>query len=353
MSRIIGVDLGTAFLQSAEKNKDGEIEFKTVRNAFVELESRHGIDDVESILKQNNWQYVTDGKRYFVVGEDSVRVARLFPDIPVRRPMQDGVLNKDEDKKMLIMASMIENLIGKAPSEDSLVCFCVSSEAVDGSSDSVFHKNRVDSMFKRLGWNTKVIDEGMGIILSERPCVNTRDGEKVPFSGLSISAGAGRMNAVLAYRGLQVLGMSCGKSGDEIDKKVSEQTGVAISQVSYIKENKLDFSSIDLEDDVIFALDVYYSSILEYVFKNFSKKFKKVKSQFEGKIPIIFAGGTSNPPGFQLKAKKVIDTLDLPFEVDSVKVCKDPRNSVVKGLLVQAIISQKKLVKEGIEKDLE
>ena len=353
MDKIISCDLGTAFLQSAEKNKDGEIEFKTVRNAFVELESRHGIDDIESILKQNKWQYVTDGKRYFVVGEDSVRVARLFPDIIIRRPMQDGVLNKDEDKKMLIMASMIENLAGKAPTKDSLVCFCVSSEAVDGALDSVFHKNRIDSMFKRLGWKTKVIEEGMSIILSEAPSITTRDGEKVPYSGLAISLGAGRANAVLAYRGLQILGMSCGKAGDEIDKKVSEQTGIPVSQVSYIKENKLDFSAIDFEDDVIFALDCYYSNILEYIFRNFSKKFKKIKSQFEGKIPIIFAGGTSNPPGFVEKAKKVIDTLDLPFEIGNIKVSKNPLTAVVKGLLIQAIISQKKLIKDDIEKDLE
>ena len=251
------------------------------------------------------------------------------------------------------MASMIENLVGKAISSDSLICFCVSSEAVDGASDSVFHKNRVDSMFKRLGWNTKIIEEGMAIVLSEAPSITTKDGEKIPYSGLAISAGAGRMNAVLSYRGLQILGMSCSKSGDEIDKKVSEQTGVPVSQISYIKENKLDFSSIDLEDDVIFALDIYYSNILEYVFRNFSKKFKKIKSQFEGKIPVIFAGGTSSPPGFQVKAEEIINNLDLPFEVQSVKVCKNPRNTVVRGLLVQAIISQKKLIKDGVDKALE
>ena len=353
MDKIIAVDLGTAFLQSAEKNEKGEIEFKTVRNAFVELENRHGIDDVEAILKQNKWQYVTDGKHYYVTGEDSYAVSRIFPSIQLRRPMQDGVLNKDEDKKMLIMASMIENLVGKAISSDSLICFCVSSEAVDGASDSVFHKNRVDSMFKRLGWKTKIIEEGMAIILSEKPILITRDGEKIPYSGLAISLGAGRANAVLAYRGLQILGMSCGKAGDEIDKKVSEQTGISISQVSYIKENKLDFGNIDFEDDVIFALDCYYSNILEYIFRNFSKKFKKIKSQFEGKIPIIFAGGTSNPPGFVEKAKKIINTLDLPFEIGNIKVSKNPLNSVVKGLLIQAIISQKKIIKDDIEKDLE
>jgi len=40
------------------------------------------------------------GKKYFVVGEDSMRVARMFPGkVELRRPMQDGILNKEEDKK--------------------------------------------------------------------------------------------------------------------------------------------------------------------------------------------------------------------------------------------------------------
>ncbi|KKL28653.1 hypothetical protein LCGC14_2372990 [marine sediment metagenome] len=72
---------------------------------------------------------------------------------------------------MLIMASLIENLIGKAEFEDSVVCYCVSSPSIDTKSDNVFHKNRLDGMIKRLGYKTKCIDEAMGILLSERPSI--------------------------------------------------------------------------------------------------------------------------------------------------------------------------------------
>jgi len=139
------------------------------------------------------------------------------------------------------------------------------------------------------------------------------------------------------------LGMSCARGGDWIDKKVSDQTDTSISQVTNIKETKLDFNNIDYDNDILFALDAYYSNMLEYVFKNFAKRFSKVKSQFEAPIDIVLAGGTSMPNGFVDKVKKIIGGLELPFEIKEVRRSDDPRNSVVKGCLTQAIISQKRL----------
>ena len=343
--KILGLDPGTAFFQTAEQNSEGEIEFKEIRNAFVELEN-YQTEDIESVLKQNNWQYVSDGKNFFIIGEDCLRVSLMFPKVEIRRPMQDGVLNKDEDKKMLILASIIENAIGKAPDDKSLVCFCVSSPSIDKEGDNVFHKNRLEGMIKRLGYNTKCIDEGLGIILNERPCIKDKDNKEIPYSGIGISFGAGRTNCVLSYRGLQIIGMSSNRGGDFIDQRVSEETGTPISQVIHIKENKLDFNNLDIDDDILFGLDAYYSNLIQYVFKNFAKKFSQIKSQFEAPLDIILAGGTSMPNGFENKVKSVVKELDLPFKIKDVKKSKDPRNSVVRGLLVQALISHKKLLKE-------
>lgn len=341
MSIAIGVDPGTMFFQVAEKTDDGNIKYKEIRNAFVELEAS---DDIEQVLSQNDWQYISDGKKYFVIGEDSMRVARMFPGkVELRRPMQDGVLNKSEDKKMLIMAKMVETSVGESPTKDSIICVCVSSEPVDGSSDNTFHKARLEGMFKRLGWNIKVIEEGHAVILSQRPVMKDKDGTDIPYTGIGISFGAGRVNCVLAYRGLQVIGMSASRAGDWIDKKVAEQTDTPISQVTNIKENKLDFTNLDYNNDVIFALDAYYSNMIEYIFKSFSRKFMEVKSQFEAPIDIVIAGGTSMPKGFVEKVKSVINTLDLPFLIKEVRRAKDPRNAVVTGCLAQALISQKKL----------
>ena len=715
MSRAVSVDAGTMFFQAAENAEDGSLNLKEIRNSFVELEAS---EDIEQVLEQNDWQYVSDGRHYYVIGEDSMRVARMFPGkVELRRPMQGGVLNKGEDKKMLVMAKMIESSIGKAPDDKSVVCTCVSSDPVDDAVDNTFHRARLEGMFKRLGWHVKVIEEGHAVVLAERPVLVEEDGEEVPFSGLGISFGAGKVNCVLAYRGLPVVGMSaarclskdfmvlsdngykriedvevgdkvidaygntsqvddvinngkrdkllnikidnlpfivhkmtkdhrvfikrdnkwewvescelkvgdiigepvvkhdknrrsyyygfnknnkegmygnmsrnlgriiglflgdgstnfyksgsgndvgyiqwafnandddlineyveiissyfgqnvslsyennllrmklhntaiakhfknkfydangkkicsiplshipdqmavgivqglldsdgnvnnrngydfcntsldicimfhrilgrfgifhsftnrsprkgginqkgvqiigrkevytiriCGlpynilnllfsfdntgfpvqindmmeykikeileedyndfvydlsinsshhsfsglgcvvhNCGDWIDKKVSDQTDVPVSQVTAIKEKKLDFKNIDYNDDVIFALNAYYTNMLEYVFKNFSKKFAKVKSQFEVPIDIVIAGGTSMPKGFRDKVDKVVRSLELPFDVKDVIHSKDPRNSVVKGCLTQAIITQKRLEKSSLDKMLD
>ncbi len=341
MSRVVSCDCGTMFFQVAENAEDGSLVLKEIRNAFVELEAS---EDIEQVLSQNDWQYVSDGKHYYVLGEDSMVVARMFPGrVELRRPMQGGVLNKGEDKKMLVMAKMIESSIGEAPDKTSLVCTCISSDPVDGAVDNTFHKARLEGMFKRLGWNVKFIEEGHAVVLSEKPVIIEADGKKVPFSGIGMSFGAGKVNCVLAYRGLPVVGMSAARSGDWIDQKVSEHTDKPISQVTNIKETKLDFNNIDYDDDVIFALDAYYTNMIEYVFKNFAKKFSQVKSEFEAPLDIVIAGGTSMPKGFAKKVESVVAELDLPFKIKNVVQSKDPRNAVVKGLLTQAIISQKKL----------
>jgi hypothetical protein len=343
MSKAIGVDVGTFFYQTAENTPDGSTNFKEIRNAFIELEKS---ESIEQVLQQNDWQFVSDAKKYFVIGEDSMKVARMFPGkVELRRPMQDGVLNKGEEKKMLVMAHMIESSIGKAPDEKSVVCTCVSSEAVDTDVDNTFHKARLEGMFKRLGWNVKVIEEGHAVILSERPVLVEKDGKESPYSGIGISFGAGKVNCVLAYKGLPIIGLSATRSGDWIDKKVSDQTDTPVSQVINIKETMLDFENIDYDNDIIFALDAYYENMLTYVFKNFANKFAKVKSQFETPLDIVIAGGTSMPKGFVTKVKQVVDNLDLPFKIKEIKISDDPRHSVVKGCLTQSVITQRKLEK--------
>ena len=351
MSRIIGFDPGTMFCQVAEKNNSGGIDIKSMRNSFVELQN-YETQDVEDILKQNKWQYISDGDKFYVIGEDSLKCSLIFPEIELRRPMQDGVLNKGEDKKMLVMAKIIESLIGKENiDDDSLVCFCTSGKSIDNDVDDKFHAARLGAMFERLGLKTKKIDEGMAVVLAERPTMIDGDGAEVPYTGIGISFGSGKVNVVLAYKGLPIVSMSSTRSGDYIDKMVAENTDLSLPQITRAKETKLDFSKIDsiIDDDVMFALNVYYQNLIEYTFRNLAKEFKKVKSDFSGPIDICLAGGTASPPGFRDKVESVVRELDLPFRIKDIKISKDPRNSVVKGLLTQAIISQKKLKDKKID----
>lgn len=348
-SKTFGVDVGTMFFQTAEMDDKNNISFKTIRNAFVELPKN---EDTEDVLKNNNWKWVKDDQKFYVIGEDSLKVANMFPNTQLRRPLQDGVLNKCEEKKMVVLAEIIESTIGKAPDPKSVVCTCISSPSVDGSQDSTFHKVRLQGMFKRLGWQTKVIEEGLAVVLSERPTMVESDGTESPYSGIGISFGAGRVNAVLAYKGLQVMGMSASRSGDWIDKKSAEATDTPLSAITRVKETKLDLAKPNLDDEKIYALYTYYQSAIEYTLQNFAKKFMEVKSQFESPLEIVIAGGTSSPKGFCPLVGEVIKGLSLPFQVKNVRHATDPRNAVVKGCLTQALITSKKLAKATDSEDL-
>ncbi len=717
-TKIYGVDMGTMFFQVAELDECDKktVKVKTTRNAFVELASS---EDVDEVLEKNDWQYVQDGNKYYIIGEDSLKVANMFPGkVELRRPLQDGVLNKNEEKKMLILSHLISSSIGNSPNKQSIVCTCVSSESVDGSVDNAFHKARLMGIFKNLGWNVKVIEEGLAVILSERPVMKEPDGTESPYSGIGISCllphvkiytkrgiipisdvkvgdmvlthknrwrsifnivkkdfngiatklqmqgysdnteeyafvddheiyvyrdsewqwigcesiqkgdivgepivsedveekynigmaicervtnsskytkkrvevtsdvqrligyflgdgsisrlsntgicfdfgpdekfyaedvaaileknfdkkseiklvdwdgslklhvscyskglaryfrnhfynddgekeypwclsklrkthclnllvglirsdgdissginfsntstsliflvkqlfarlgysssiswrlprssklkngriisgkknswavnvgsklvsnslkdiilsldcsssrfnenmfinnsfacstiqeveydeysgpvydlqveedhsfsgpfltihncGAGRTNCVLAYKGLSVIGMSCARSGDWVDRKVAEATGEPVGQVTRKKEMKLNFKDIDYDDDVIFALDAYYGEMIKFVFNNFARKFAEVKSQFESPLDIVIAGGTSMPQGFCDKIKEVIREMDLPFAIKDVRHASTPCESVVKGCLTQAIATYRRMIK--------
>lgn len=342
-SRAVGLDPGTMFFQSAEK-KDGQegLIFISVRNAFVELADSEGIDD---ILLRNEWQYIKGDNVYYVIGDDAMQVANILPGkVEVRRPMADGVLNKNEDKKLVVLAEIIESTVGRATDDNSWVCSCVSSESVDGSQDSVFHRQRLEALYRRLGWQVKIIEEGHAVVLSERPTV-IENGKEIAYSGIGMSFGAGRANCVLCYRGLPVVGMSVARSGDWVDKLVSEQTGVPISQVISVKEKTLDFNNIDFDDDVQFALDAYYDQLIRYVLSHFARKFAEEKTTFEAPLDIIIAGGTSMPNGFCDKVERIIGTLKLPFEVKEIRHAKNPRTAVVEGLYVSANVAMNKAAK--------
>lgn len=347
-NRAVGVDVGTMFFQTAEMNSD-KIMLSAVRNAFVEIPYSADLDDV---LSRNGWRFVRDGNQYFVVGDDCMQVAKLFPgSVEIRRPLQDGVLNRDEPKKSLVLSGIIEAALGHAPDDKSVVCTCVSSPCADAGQDSTFHAARLKAMFTRLGWNVKVIEEGLAVVLSERPSVVLDDGTEVPFSGIGMSFGAGRANCVVAYKGMQVIGMSVSRSGDWVDKQVSEQTATPVSQVIDYKERHLDFDNIDEENDLSFALDAYYDAMLRHVVSLFSKKFLEVKSQFDKPLDVVVAGGTSMPKGFEKKLEKIMRSVDIPFRIGGVRKAADPRNAVCSGLLTSAEIVRNRLVKGTITKD--
>jgi hypothetical protein len=346
MPQAVGVDVGTMFFQTAEGDPQGEMTLKVVRNAFIELQKT---DDTNETLRQNKFQYVEDEKNVYVIGEDAVRFARMLPGkVELRRPLQNGVLNADEQMKGLVLNELVRSSIGKAPDRRSIVCTCVSSPPVDGSPTNTFHERRLRGMFENQGWQTIIIPEGEAVIWAENPTTVDKEGEKLLATGIGVSFGAGRANIVLSYKGKTSVGISVGRSGDWIDNEVAAQTNTPVVQVRAIKETKLDYGNIDPESDVEFGIDVYTEEALKYTFGRFADQFQshKEKDKFDFPLDVVIAGGTSMPKGFVAKAEQVLRGLELPFELREVRHAKDPRNTVVKGLLVRAHLALRELQKK-------
>ena len=344
MGKAVGVDVGTMFFQTAELDDAGNTSLKTVRNAFVELART---EDIHEMLKQNKFQWVEDDRNVYVLGEDAVRFARMLPGkVELRRPLQDGVLNAGEEKKMLVLNELIRSSIGKAPDKKSVVCTCVSSPPVDGSQNNTFHERRLKGMFENQGWVCTVIEEALAVILAERPTIIEADGTEVPYSGIGVSFGAGRVNCVLAYKGITVVGMSASRSGDWIDNEVAAALSEPIASIRAHKETKFNFNNVNPDSDKDFGIEAYYTKAVDDTFEMFASKFLQVKSDFERPLDIVVAGGTSMPPGFISFLDRIVRGKKLPFEVKEVRHSKDPRNSVVKGLLTKATITAKSLEKK-------
>lgn len=208
----ISLDIGTMFLVMGEvDNIAGGTSFSVQRNCFLQANTD---SDTEETLKENNWTYAKYDNKYYILGEDAIKLKNLLSvkstsdnqDIIVtkvgelRRPMKDGILNTGEEKlSVAIIQKIIAGLIGKPNFAGETLCFCAPGDPVDKNFNVLFHKSMLTNFLKSLGYNVECIPEALAIIFSERPVAEdpTEDNNEAPFSGVGISCGAGMMNVCL------------------------------------------------------------------------------------------------------------------------------------------------------------
>jgi hypothetical protein len=106
--------------------------------------------------------------------------------------------------------------------------------------------------------------------------------------------------------------MSAARSGDWLDEKVAEATGIDKALCTSYKETKLNLAEPDIENDVAMAYDAYHDQLFKYIITLFGNKFQEIKSQFDAPLDIVIAGGTSMPKGFVEKFKKVVLGMKVP-----------------------------------------
>lgn len=352
------LDLGTMWIQSARDDGKGAIIYNTVRDAYCEMQHD---DEIEDVLKEQHVHFVKDAQKIYVLGEDAYRQCSMAEftakasDDSLKRPMKSGIINSSSPKTaVMILRELIRSCLAKGlgpARKNEILYVSVPANPVDSSIDNTFHESMALQFLKGLSYDARPLCEGLAVVYSENPKMHLKDGTTVALTGLGISMGAGQQNFCLAQRGKSIDEFSVARSGDWIDERVAIMTGEPKTKVIRVKENKLDFNSLDLDDPVILALDTYYESLVKYVFEKFSERFAQHRGSLEGSIDVVLSGGTASVPGFDKKVKSVLSKMNLPFEICEVRLAgggnrDEMLKSVVKGCYARACLAAKKANKD-------
>lgn len=334
----VGVDVGTSNIVVSRQTKDGSFENRFHRNMLYPLDVS---EEAADLLERSDYLYVHVNDKYYVVGEDAIRLVNAICRGDIVRPMKDGILNPYLKESSELLFYIIKAVVGSPIVKNECLRFTLPANPFDRSSDNLFHQMVLSNFFTQLGFDAKPVNEAMSIVYDCNPILKN-ESESIPLSGITLSWGAGMVNVALAYKGLSLVEFSCTKSGDHLDQQVANVTGVSIGKIVKIKETKLNLEKIDMSDRVQAALSIYYDELLDRIIHHISSQFKTKSSELDGEIEIVVAGGTSMPEGFCKRFEQAIKRVDFPFKVYQIRHSKTPFYSVAQGTCIRALADSAK-----------
>jgi len=325
--RGIGIDIGTSFINSAIIDANDDVKIRTQRDAFFDIENEKFS---RNMLKSQKANYIEseDGKSLYVIGEEALNFANVFKK-EVRRPLQQGVISTREPEALLMIKTIIKNVLGKPQSDNEICKFSVPAEPIDANYNVIYHENVLKSFVESFGYEAEAINEARAICYSEL--------DEEGFTGLSLSFGAGMVNASLTYMGNPAVEFSVSRSGDWIDENSARAIGERAAKMTAVKEKGIDLLEPTNRHEE--SLSIFYRNFIAYVIKNFEKKLSQADDvpEFPEPISIILAGGTSLAKSFDKVFKEEIEKIKLPFEIKSIRFAEDQMFAVAKGCLYSAI----------------
>lgn len=327
-----GLDVGTAFIYSAEK-LGSEVKFTIERNAFFDIERNNF---AENILQRSNVKYALKDDRLCVVGEDALKFANIFGK-EMRRSLKSGVISPKEKDALPILSLIIENTLGPHRHLGETVFYSVPGAPVDADFNVIYHSEVLKRTLFNWGYTPKPINEGLAVIYSE---LSNND-----FTGMGISLGGGMVNVCLAMMSVPVFSFSVARAGDWIDEQVAKATNETAGKITAIKEASLDLTRPENSlTKIEQALSIYYDHLIDYILNCIKREIEKQNKipRFEKPIPIVISGGTVKPKGFLGRFKTALKKINLPLKIDEVRLASYPLHAVAKGALIAAIASGKK-----------
>jgi hypothetical protein len=293
-------------------------------------------EEAKDLIEKSNYLYIHIDGKYFIVGDDALKICNAIGKGDVIRPMQNGLLNPSLKESTELLFFILKSIVGEPIIENEPLRFTVPANPIDQDFDNTFHKSMIQNFFEKLGYNVKPINEALCVCFSENPIMKSTDGD-IPFSGITISCGAGMWNIALCFKGMQLVEFSCTKSGDYLDEQASKVSGISKGKIIKLKETKLDLNNVDFSNRGLASLSIYYDEMIERIIKLISNNFKDKSSEMDGQIEIILAGGTSMPSGFCERFNKKYNVEKLPFDIYQIRQATEPFYSVVHGATLRAI----------------
>lgn len=318
-----GLDVGTMNIISARQTDDQTV-FTHQRNTFVEVEYS---EMAEKMLTRSDVLHIRRGDQVYIVGDDALNFANIFNE-ETRRPMQAGILSRNEQSAIPMIKLIVEQVVGDPEESDERLYFSKPADPIDSDLTTLYHQKTLESILDDLGYDPEPINEGMAVIYSE---LADHD-----FTGLGVSFGAGMTNVCLSYYAVPVMRFSIARGGDWIDEQAARATGTAVDKVTSIKEDGI---SLDFRTDiggVEGALSVYYDNLLDYVIENVIREVDEEDIEEDLDVPVVVTGGTARPSGFADLFEDRLESANLPFTIRGVERVSDPMYSVARGALVAA-----------------
>lgn len=332
----VGVDIGTCWLCGARQGANNQIQVKSIRDAFLDVDNDSA---VKNMLTMSGVNYIESEDKIYIIGDNSIVMARIL-NKNVRRPMSKGVLSPGEMEAEKILLVLLDNIVGRATNQGETCFYSVPGNPIDRQMDIIYHEAMMSKLLGQLGYKAHPMNEAAAIAFSSAA--------KEQFSALTISAGAGMMNVCLMYKTMIGLSYSVINSGDWIDDCAAKAVGSSSVRLQAIKEKGLDLMNPAEGDPKTIrereALSIYYKSLILRLFDSLKNEFinnKKADFELPNAVPMIIAGGTSMATNFLEFFKQTFETVrdKFPIPISEIRMgsSSSPLYSVAEGLLVAAL----------------
>ncbi len=323
MKQTLGLDIGTSRLVVARKDSTN-YQFDSQLNAFVSIPYSRM---TEGALKKEGVPYAKENRQLIIHGNESAHFADLLQ-MEARRPMTRGFLNSAEPESASHIKQLVRKLVGRQ--SGGRVYFTVPAAPL-GSEDSLtYHEATIQQTLEEIGFTATSINEGLAVIYSELESTN--------FSGIGISCGGGVVNVCLAYLSVPVLSYSIPKGGDFIDASAASVTGELTTRVRLAKEEKFYFNGT-FNDKLQQVLTVYYDDMIKAITESLHDVFSQARNipKIGRAIPLVLAGGSAMPRGFQERFEKALRQTEFPLALSEIRLAESPLHTTARGALIAAL----------------